>query len=452
MSERLVRGRRFVRRLLIDASLVHTARFLVLAAAVLPACLARGILSSLAASLCTFCWPWTSLRARSIASGQGVRPWRLGAFLGGNLGSLIGLSRPLDVWGWDGAAGARASRSGDSGVVVLSSHAGPWEQGARKLASLGLRPMVIVAPWPHLPRSEAAVLSMRARAGILSASRGTRGWRQATEHLRGGGAVVVLIDSASARPGRRRALPFVGGEIAAPDAVISWAGRNGAALWVATSEDDGYHLHVLRTAGTKAAVPEDSTKELAERSVALLREAILRRPSHWAWIRPLVGFMIGISLAISGCSPLEKLPPLPMDPAEWVTEAEGLRWTGPLYGDLHGTMQSDRLTGRWQDDGAVGRFEAVHINIVRRSDQQELLDLRAAEAQGRWPEGPLRLQQVAWRLREGLVSQLAADALSGEVPELGWSELGRLECGGCVLEQVQWKQENVSGSGDEIQR
>ena len=78
--------------------------------------------------------------------------------------------------------------------------------------------------------------------------------------------------------------------------------------------------------------------------------------------------------------------------------------------------------------------------------------MRAVEAHGRWPEGPLQLQQVAWRLREGLVSQLAADALSGEVPELGWSERGRLECGGCVLEQVQWKQENVSGAGDEIQR
>jgi hypothetical protein len=447
-----VRDLRSARRLLVDVALAHIAHFLVHAAAVLPARLTRGILSCLAACICTLCWPWTSFRARSMAVGKDVRPWRLGAFLGGNLGSLVGLTEPLDVWGWDGAAGARESCSAGSGVVVLSSHAGPWEQGARQLASFGLRPLVIVAPWPHLPRSEDAVLSMRARAGILSAPRGPRGWRQATEHLRDGGAVVVLIDSASARRSHRRALPFVGGDIAAPDAVISWAGRNGAALWVATAEDDGYHLHVLRAAGKSEGDPGVSTYELAERSVALLREAILRRPSRWAWIRPLVGFIIGASLTISGCSPLEKLPPLPMDPAEWITEAEGLRWKGSVRGDLQGTMQASRLTGRWQDDGARGRFEEVHINIVRRSDQQELLDLRAVEADGRWPKGPLLLRQVRWRLREGLVSQLAADVLSGEVPELGWSETGRLECAGCVLEQVQWKQESLRGVSDDSQR
>jgi hypothetical protein len=141
-----------------------------------------------------------------------------------------------------------------------------------------------------------------------------------------------------------------------------------------------------------------------------------------------------------------------MDPAEWITEAEGLRWKGSVRGDLQGTMQASRLTGRWQDDGARGRFEEVHINIVRRSDQQELLDLRAVEADGRWPKGPLLLRQVRWRLREGLVSQLAADVLSGEVPELGWSETGRLECAGCVLEQVQWKQESLRGVSDDSQR
>ena len=36
---------------------------------------------------------------------------------------------------------------------------------------------------------------------------------------------------------------------------------------------------------------------------------------------------------------------------------------------MDGTMQADRFTGRWQSGGADGRFEGVHLSIVRRDDQ-----------------------------------------------------------------------------------
>jgi len=435
---------RAARRLLTDATLVRLARFLEFLAAVLPARLVRGLLVLVAASLCTLFWPLMPFRDHSSGPVRDVRPWRWGIFLGDNLASLLGLPKALNVLGWEGERGARESRVGGRGVVVLAGHAGPWEQGARRLAALGLRPLVIVAPWPHLPRSQDVVLGMRARAGVLSATRGTPGWREATAHLRGGGAVVVLVDSASGVPRHRRPLPFVSGDIAAPDAVVSWARRNGAALWVATAEDDGYRLHVLRGAATTAGVPTHSSEVLADRSVSLLRAAILRRPSSWAWIRPLVVLAFGIVLSFSGCSPLEKLPPLPVQPADWSTEAEGLRWSGPLRGDMEGTMQADRFTGRWQSRGANGRFEGVHLSIVRRDEQVELADIQASEANGRWPEGPLVLQDVIWRLQDGLVPSLGPDSLSGSEPELGWSEPGRIECGGCPLERVRW-----SGGEDE---
>jgi hypothetical protein len=105
---------------------------------------------------------------------------------------------------------------------------------------------------------------------------------------------------------------------------------------------------------------------------------------------------------------------------------------------MDGTMQADRFTGRWQSAGVNGRFEGVHISIVRRDDQVELADVRASAANGRWPEGPLVLKGVIWRLQDGLVPQLSVDSLSGSQPELGWSERGRVECGGCALERVQW--------------
>jgi len=318
------------------------------------------------------------------------------------------------------------------------------------LAALGLRPLVIVAPWPHLPRCERAVLAMRARGGVLSAARGTDGWRAATDHLRGGGAVVVLVDSASGAPGHRRALPFISDEIAAPDAVVSWAARNGAALWVATAEDDAYQLHVLRAAGSRPGGPEASSEAIADRSVSLLREAILRRPSSWAWIRPLATISFGIGLAVAGCSPLQQLPPLPIEPAEWSTEAEGLLWSGPLREEMDGTMQADRFTGHWRGGVASGRFDGVQLSVVRREDHVELVNIIATEANGRWPAGPLVLQAVTWRLRDGLVPNLGSDALSGSAPRLGWSERGQVDCDGCVLERVQWSQRE-DGS-DAIQR
>ena len=352
----------------------------------------------------------------------------------------MGVSAPFEVRGWDGVEGAHASCRAGRGVVVLASHAGCWEQGARQLASFGLRPLVIVAPWPQLPRSEDAVAAMRARGGVLSACRGRRGWREATLHLRAGGAVVVLIDSASARPRGRRALPFVGGNIAAPDAVIAWARRNGAALWVATAEDGGYALHVLGAAGPTEPRAVSAVHSLADRSVALLRAAISRRPSNWAWIRPLVLITLGVTLASAACQPLQDLPPLPLDPATWVAEAEGLRWSGSLRGDVDAAMQAQRLVGRWRDDGVNGRFESVQITLLQRGDHSELGEIHAARASGRWPEGPITLSDVRWRLSETLLPQIGLDLRAGHEPQLGWTDRGKLSCGGCALEGVRWGQ------------
>ena len=342
--------------------------------------------------------------------------------------------------GWSGPDGALESLSPASGAVVLAAHAGAWERGVRELAKRGLRPLVVVAPWPHLPRTQRLVARLRARAGVKTVTRGFAGWRVAVEHLGQGSAVVFLIDSTL--PGRRgrRALPFVAWSIAAPDAAVAWAARQGAALWVATAQEGGFHLQVLRCAdGSMDAAQQDVNcpqRQLADRSVALLREAIERLPRAWAWVRPMAILCIALPFLLLSCAPLQSVPMLPTDPQQWTLEAEAVRWTGYLESSMQVTFSANRLRGSWLEGGAEGDFRGVRIVLAGESSEPQG-EILAASAQGRWPEGPLQLNQVSWALTSSVSEKISEEFLSGSVPMLLWEGGAKLSCAGCVLEQLE---------------
>ena len=260
---------------------------------------------------------------------------------------------------------------------------------------------------------------------------------RATRHLRAGGAVVVLIDSASAAAPGRRAVPFMDGAIAAPDAVIAWAVRNQAALWAAVAEGNGYRLHVLRDAGSPEDASQDVVEEVSDRGIALFREAIVRRPEQWAWIRPLVSLLLGVGLALSSCTPIEVVPPLPVEPSKWTAQASGVEWSGALRGGINASLKAESMEGRWLNSAADGHFVDVKIVLRRGDESAPSGEIHAAEGLGRWPQGPFVLRKANWRLTGGLFPELSKEQLRGTEPEIGWTEAGRLRCGGCALERIE---------------
>jgi len=249
----------------------------------------------------------------------------------------------------------------------------------------------------------------------------------------------VLVDSASASGRGRRALPFMGGSIAAPDAVVGWAVRNQAALWAAVAEGSTYRLHVLRAAGGGKTATEEIVQEASDRSVALFRAAVVRRPAEWAWIQPLVSLLLGVGLLLSSCTPIEAFPPLPLDPSRWTAQASGVEWSGPLRGELSGHLRAASMEGKWLDTAADGRFVDVSLSLSRGLKLEPLGEIRASEGLGRWPVGPFLLREATWTLSKELLPGQFEEHFQGSEREIGWTEAGLLRCGGCALERIEWR-------------
>ena len=363
------------------------------------------------ALLATVSWPFSSVRARSRAAGLPVRPWRWGVLLGRNLATLLNAPPSVTVTGWPEKAGP---------TVVLAGHCGDWEAGAAAIAARGLRPFVLSAPWPRLPRVAAFVRERRALLGVHAEPRGRRALVNATRHLRDGGWVVVLVDSLNpSRPGRRP-LPFADAPVAPPDGLVRWAARQDAAVLVAVATSDGFTLRPILEGG--ASVSDTQARDAADSVVGTLRACVQSRPAAWAWVRALATLTLTL---LMGCAP-EPLPPLPLEPDAWEAELHDVRWSGVL--DTRPvTLRAQAMRGRMVDGAPTGAFEDLELSVSHGDRTSSLLASRAA---GRWPDGPLVLRDVFFTVRRG-----DAEATSGDVPEVTWAD-GALSCGGCPLERL----------------
>lgn len=397
-------------RPLLDGALDRFLRWFTCALAPLPRAWVRGACVGGMALLATLSWPLSSVRARSRAAGLSVRPWRWGALLGRNLATLLNAPPPVAVTGWPDQPGP---------TVVLAGHCGDWEAGAAAIAARGLRPFVLSAPWPRLPRVAAFVRERRALLGVHAEPRGRRALVNATRHLRDGGWVVVLVDSLNpSRPGRRP-LPFADADVAPPDGLVRWAARQDAAVLVAEPSDDGFTLRPILDGGVPLS--DAQARDAADTVVSTLRACVRSRPATWAWVRALATLTLTL---LGGCAP-EPLPPLPLEPSAWEADLQDLRWSGVLA-DRPVTLRAQAMRGRMLDGAPTGAFEDLELSV---GDGDRAASLLASRAAGRWPDGPLVLQEVYFTLRRG-----DAEATSGDVPEVTWAD-GTLSCGGCPLER-----------------
>ncbi len=377
------------------------------ASAVLPRPLVGAAFAAGGALLATLVWPFGALRSRAAAAGLPLRPWSWGASLGRSFADLL-VGAPIT------ADEPVALAPQPHGALVLAAHLGSWEAGAAELARRGLKPCVLAAPWPRLPRAERRLAALRRRRGVRSIRRGRAGWKEATRRLRAGESVLLLVDSANPARSGRRPLRFADGAIAAPDAPIAWARRQGAAVWVAVGRERRFALHRLAGPGGEA-----HTEVLADRCVSLLRDEVRARPAGWAWVRALAC----LALFLSACDGGPELPPLPTNAEAWEGHAEGLSWQGPVEEGLVGSLRAERAVLRWEQDAPAGRFEAVELTVNTEAGER-WLSLEAAAGVGSWPGGPLSLSDVSWTVLE---------RTTGEAEGVTWSN-GAWSCGGCPLE------------------
>jgi len=396
----------------------------------------RFLVPFIAGVLTTLGWPFVGLRLRSLRVGHRVSPWTWGQGMGRGLYDLLGTARSLQI---TGDLGNSASPAG--GLLLLGAHLGPWEAGAAELARRGYRPMVLAAPWPRLPLSAQALAARRAELGVVTATRGRRGWRAATLHLRAGGTVVALVDSLSAlRPGRRP-LPFIEDDVGAPDALLAWAERQGARSLVALGHPGGFLIEELTppqlSSGAPALRPDSQGDAAAEERlwkadhcVRRLREAVEAHPASWAWIRALALLVLMLPvLSLSACPAPDLLPPIPKDPDAWVASAEELVWTGTLGAALRGRFVAASGEGRWKAGGPEGQFDQVKIDVWSTDTGLKLAEVQADLGRGRWPQGPASFEDVHWAL--------PVAGQQGQLDVASWSEESGWSCGGCPLELLQ---------------
>jgi len=377
---------------------------------------ARALLIGCFAALATLGWPFLDLRRRARAEGVVVRPWSWGAQLGRTLAALAGRPGRVVVEGWDQLP--RAGR----GVVVLAAHLGPWEAGAAELARRGLRPAVIAAPWPRLPRTEQKIAALRADLGVASIPRGTAGWREATRHLRRGGAVVVLVDSAHPERRGRRAVDFVDGSIAAPDAVVAWAKRHGADVWTAVGSQEGFEM--FGSSSSLVDLDDAGVRRIADGAVALLRRGVRERPAEWAWVRALASLAF---VVLVGCGGSE-LPPLPDTPEGWEVVADEPRWRGTLPTGMQAKFVARRAVVEWKDRAPHGRFDGIDVHFYAADGQTTVGRVWASKGSGTWPDGPLTLSMVGWALEQ--------PKETGSLDQVTYTGEGTWSCGGCALEAL----------------
>jgi hypothetical protein len=396
----------------------------------LPSRLFMNLLVVAGAIAATVSWPWLSARRLARSAQVRLRPWAWGAAMGRMLAGVFDPHAPVRVRGWSRAI----EGVGRSGVLVLGGHLGSWEAAASELARRGRPPTVIAAPWPGLPRSQATLAALRSHRRVTALPRAPRAWKAATDVLRAGGTVVVLVDGVSAdRPGRR-GRPWILGRLAAPDVLIAWALRHGAAVWLAEGEPDGVRLHVLADSEVPGRAPRDRVEALGDRAVALLDDAVRRRPSIWAWVRPLACVALCMGCMGTACSLPELPTAIPINAEAWEAEVEDLAWEGTLQdAGVSGSARffAESAVVRWVDGSPDGRFERIEITLPRADGEPSNVRIEAITAEGRWPGGPLDLREVTWE----------AAGVGGRLPKLvrradGPDALAGWDCGGCELETL----------------
>jgi KDO2-lipid IV(A) lauroyltransferase len=215
--------------------------------------------------------PWSP---RAVAAGVGDNFLRTLVEYGrlNDLTARPGLRRT------QGVEHLRAAMAQGRGAVLVSAHYGNWEVIRLAARDAGIEVGIIYRAFNN-PVFDRMAFYNAGRAGKPVMRKGRAGQRDMLRHLKGGGAILILLDQ---RLGDGVELDFLGAPTRTSVAVAALAQRLGAALIpaVARRRDDGLSFDVTFEPPVTAPTPEATMAAINARFGAWITAA----PGQWFWL------------------------------------------------------------------------------------------------------------------------------------------------------------------------
>jgi len=180
---------------------------------------------------------------------------------------------------------ARARARG-RGIVFAASHTGNWDLAACAIASGSPERLMIVTKHLSMGWLDAFWQRTRARYGVeLVGARGA--FARGRDHVRGGGAVAMMIDQVPARRAHACRVEFLGQTAWADKAPATVAARTGATLVVPCArrgEDGVQELTVVDVVEPPPGAASAWIEETTARATRALGRFVLENPTEWLWM------------------------------------------------------------------------------------------------------------------------------------------------------------------------
>lgn len=207
--------------------------------------------------------------------------------LGALLGDTIALLRPREPVRLTFVDGARevleVARSSGRGVVLVTSHLGPWERLAAALVASGF-PLTTPVRTSYDPRLEALLHApLRRSRGVNAIDRDAPSTPRAlVRALRANEVAGFLVDLNT----RVASAPvtFFGEPASTPTGPARLALATGAPVVAAFATRDGITVEVIRPAMERARPSEFEVIALTTAMTAAVERAIRREPERWIWM------------------------------------------------------------------------------------------------------------------------------------------------------------------------
>lgn len=178
----------------------------------------------------------------------------------------------------EGAEHLRRAVEGGRGAIIVSAHFGNWEAIRLAARDAGLEVALIYRAFNNRAFDAVALTRIRL-AGEPVLHKGAEGSRRMLRHLKGGGAILVLLDQ---RIGGEARLPFLGVDAATTTVIAALARRLGAPMIPASArrEADGLSFAVRFEAPVNGGDPVAVMRALNDRMTAWVEAA----PGQWFWL------------------------------------------------------------------------------------------------------------------------------------------------------------------------
>lgn len=172
----------------------------------------------------------------------------------------------------------RAAVAQGRGVVLVSAHYGNWEAIRLAARDAGIEVGLIYRAFNN-PLFDRLAHARTVRAGEPVMHKGRTGQREMLRLLRGGGAILILLDQ---RLGDGLDIDFLGKPAQTTTAVAALAQRMGAPLMpaVARRREDGLTFDVMFEPPVEASSPDAAMAAINARYGAWISEA----PGQWFWL------------------------------------------------------------------------------------------------------------------------------------------------------------------------